>query len=277
MRGLDRHAVRGGQDFHTSAREGSMVGYKWQVGGFKEGMDQAEKYIQSIVPNACISLPGLSLGNIWDYRVGKDHGTFSKKTLPQVMAACDHTVHAAIMGCNDEALWESCHSALHYARWVVSKYNQKCGKKGKKIEAPTKMDCPEDIFRFFLDMLQLLYQGSNCEVLFLATLFPRKTDKSKAHLKSAINNLICHSSGSRDFEMWITDREGQKRVLKWFPINLIPDVEAASPNVAARIHYCPFLADGVHIRPFYLERFLFILRGHVENLQRKSNKKLRRN
>ena len=93
------------------------------VGGNVEGegfLLEAETYIQKIVPSVIVSMPGLSLRNIWQLKASKGHGACSNKTLPDIIQSSPCKYHATIMFCNDGEMFSPV-SAKSYAEDCISK------------------------------------------------------------------------------------------------------------------------------------------------------------
>ena len=68
----------------------------------------------------------------------------------------------------------------------------------------------------------------------------------------------------RKFEIWITDAAGKLRTLRWQAIDLTVEINEISTNLSHSDHFCPFLKDGIHVRPYYLECFLLLLKDQLK-------------
>ena len=195
--------------------------------------------------------------------------------MPQLIANYSFRYHAAVLGCNDyKMLDNNVQVARDYMGECTYKLNRAMSLSRREgLEVPREIT-PESVFRWFLDFLGLLYRGSDCEVLFLATLLPNKMDSDgrgrSKNIKGEFNELLVGAVGDRDYEIKIVDRVGRSRTLSWRPIDLRGEVPA-DPRDSA--HYCPRIRDGTHVHARYLHRFLI----DVGNKIRKYNRKKSRN
>lgn len=269
LRAADVNATRQKEKFHLEVRRGSAIGDLGEV----NYLTAAERYLQTIHDGDITSIPGLALNNIFKKKVTEGHGMYSLKTFPEIIQTIDVNYHATIFGCNDQDFFsknaeirknyiESCLEHLWNFRGIRWRYQH--------------MQSPEELLRLFFDFLQVVYTGTSCEVIFLATLLPNARDIDNGqdtNFKNEINSLITSADRGREWELWITDRQGKRRSLKWRAIDLVPAVAAAG-EPRDPIHYCTHLRDGLHIRPFYVE--LFLRKLNQEILMYESNSKRRK-
>lgn len=119
----------------------------------------------------------------------------------------------------------------------------------------------------FFKVIEYLYDGTNFEVLFISTMFPRREFYScKGELKMGdldgfyksgvkeFNDALLSVKGMKDFEIRIKNREGKRVVLKQRVVDMTKILEYDQMyNINM---YCARSGDGKHIKGVYSQRCL---------------------
>ena len=210
-------------------------------------------HIQKIRPLAIASFPGLNtnklLGKRWCLypephlvEVGNavptplPAGKYKGKTIPQVVKSFkDSKIAAIIYGSNNRIYFE----------------------KNKHIS-------PEKAVKMFFQELELVFNESQFEMLFISTIFPRGEDlNEKGELISQIKEfndllLLPYSRTNPNFKINIKSHDGKEKQLKWDIIDmtdLLVYREMKDPKYFCQLNNYKKFKDLIHVNKKYLSEF----------------------
>lgn len=211
-----------GDDFHSEEHQDCLVG------GGSGGQDfkrKAYNYIQAILPCEVFCIPGLSMKNIsyYDIPVGFAKG----KTVKQVLLLFkDHKISASIFGCNDPGFFT----------------------KEKEIA-----------LRKYLDVVGSLYQNTNFKVVFLTTVFARRSEMKKHSVFSGrkrFNDFMLKQVGNPDYDIFIRNGDGVRCKLEWRVVDMTDIIRASELDDEKYFCGSKRRSDGIHFNSIYLEHYL---------------------
>ena len=134
----------------------------------------------------------------------------------------------------------------------------------------------KDAVKDLLDLIQFLYDGTNFEVVFIATIFPRQDFYTQTGPKlgrlnyglKEFNDCLLASRGKIKLE--INNKSGIVSELKWKVVDMTSIFKY--DKMFSDEFYCSQEKHGVHLKGIYAERFLEKLNSTVKEYLKRSNR-----
>ena len=215
LRPLDVDGQKKGSNHHTTEHQDCLVGGRVGDPDFR---NKAHAYIQEILPCDVTSFPGLTISQLDTFIApgGKNKG----KTVAEVLASKSDGVYSAcILGGNDKNFF---------------------------------LRDPATALKKYLNHLERLYWNTNFEVIFITTVFSRRSEMRDKLLMEARKNFNEFMKNHQQDPRYVIKNSADREVA-WRVVDMTGIIK---PGDLKNDKYFCEKPDGTHFNAIYMEEYL---------------------